>query len=135
MLEKTVFSPRKNHWLFPSLSLFSYTNSVTWWYCSRNIFKKLFWSHYILHNIFYLKLYECYFIKNSHICLTVRSAAIYIGETVQVFTFQKFTFSWNYLQYKTTACEKKITLMLCIIYQEAYDKTIVCLLTKRWNFA
>lgn len=30
----------------------------------------------------------------------------YIGETVQVFTFQKFTFSWNYLQYKTTACEK-----------------------------
>ena len=60
LLEKIDFSPCKNRWLLHNLSSFCYT-------ALRNVFKKFFWSYYILHSIYSSKIDRSVIFSNKKI--------------------------------------------------------------------
>ena len=76
----------------------------------RNVFKKLFWSYYILYSIYYLKLdISAMFIKKSPVWLVVRGAVLYYRKChilSLLLLFRNVVFLEITYQHKTRACQK-----------------------------
>ena len=107
LLEKNCFCLSKNSWLLDSLSSFSYTKSVTWWYH----IKKLICLCCMLHSICYLKLdVSAIFVKKSPVLLVVRVAVMYYRKChilCKLLLIKNLVFLEIKYQYWTRACQEK----------------------------